>query len=307
VITSIKLWNEPNNLSHWDFLLDPGWEVFAGMVRQAVGSVREAGFGGDVVLGGISPIDAGFLRRLQELGALDGIDVLAVHGFPLDWNLWPLEDWPEKLDAVRAEFGRPVWITETGISSFSSEETAAWGLRRCLALLREERVYWYTLLDLPPAFEATTRHKQNEGSSYWRHFHFGLLRHDGTPKKALREFSPEFGICQWFQYRDERSLTLAAEWLERLGVREIRTGLSWAESHIPGAWDWFDAVMDVLRPYDVCLTLCFTPPSRGVRYDHTSPPHDIAEFAHFAAQIVERYGAEARPAAPLVELPLGHP
>jgi hypothetical protein len=23
VITSIKLWNEPNNLSHWDFLLDP--------------------------------------------------------------------------------------------------------------------------------------------------------------------------------------------------------------------------------------------------------------------------------------------
>lgn len=305
MITSIKLWNEPNNLSHWDFLLDPGWEIFADLVKQAAESVRQAGFAGPIVLGGISPIDPGFLRRLQDLGALESVDVLALHGFPLDWNLWPLEEWPQKLDAVRAEFGKPVWITETGVSSYSTEETAAWGLRRCRALLQRERVFWYTLLDLPPAFEASTRHKQNEGSAYWRHFHFGLLRHDGTPKKALAEFSPDFGLCQWFQYRDERSLALAVEWLERLEVREIRTGLSWAESHIPGAWQWFDTVMDALRPYDLCLTLCFTPPSRGVRPDPTSPPHDVAEFADFAAEVVRRYGAGAGGGAPCLGLPAG--
>jgi beta-xylosidase len=293
LITSIKLWNEPNNLSHWDFLLDPGWTIYAEMVRLTARSLRAAGVTVPLVLGGMSPIDPGFLRRLAELGALDEVDVLAVHGFPLDWNLWPIEEWPERIEAVRREFGKPVWVTETGVSSYASEAVGEWGLRRAQALLRGEQVYWYSLMDLPPRYEATTRHKRAEGSSYLRHFHFGLLRWDGTPKRALGAFSPEMGICQWFQYRDERSLELAAEWLQRLGVRRVRTGLSWAESHIPGYEEWFDRVMAVLAPYEVSVTLCFTPPSRGLRADHTAPPRDVAEFAQFAVHMATRYGAAA--------------
>jgi beta-xylosidase len=159
------------------------------------------------------------------------------------------------------------------------------------SLLAGEQVFWYTLLDLAPVYEATTRHKRAEGSSYFRHFHFGLLRWDGTPKRALSSWDPEFGICQWFQYGDERSLELAVRWFERLGVREVRTGLSWAESHIPGSDAWFDTVMSALEPFDVCATLCFTPASRGVRPDHTSPPVDPAEFAEFAARMAARYAA----------------
>ena len=291
MITSIKLWNEPNNLSHWDFLLDPGWTRYAEMVHLAAGALRESGNQLPIVLGGMSPIDPHFIRRMAELGVLDAVDVLAVHGFPLDWNLWPLEEWPAKLEALRTEFDKPVWITETGVSSYASEASSAWGLRRSRDVLRGERVFWYTLLDLPPRFEATTRHKQAEGSSYWRHFHFGLLRHDGTPKRALDAFSPEWGICQWFQYRDERTLELAVEWLERLGVREVRTGLAWAESLFPGADEWFDTVMDALAPFDVCVTFCFTPASRGLRPDHTSPPLEPGEFAAFAARMAQRYAA----------------
>lgn len=291
MITSIKLWNEPNNLSHWDFLLDPGWTVYADMVRRAAAAIRGAGVDLPLVLGGVSPIDPGFFRRMRELGVMDVVDVLAVHGFPLDWNLWPIDAWPDKLITIREEFGKPVWITETGVSSYAAEETATWGLRRSLELLRGEKVFWYTLLDLAPQYEATTRHKQNEGSSYFRHFHFGLLRWNGVPKRAAEAFSPEFGICQWFQYGDERTLDLAVDWLQRLGVREVRTGLSWAESHIPGADAWFDTLMSALEPFDVCVTLCFTPPSRGLRPDHTSPPRDVEEFAHFAARMAARYAA----------------
>jgi hypothetical protein len=295
VITSIKIWNEPNNLSHWDFLLDPGWSAFAKMVRYASGAIRETRPDIPVVLGGMSPIDPGFLRQVATHGVLDHVDVLAVHGFPYDWNLWPLEEWPSRLEELRQEFGKPV--TETGVSSFASEDVAAWGLRRSLEVLGGEKVYWYTLIDLGPDREATTRHKQAEGSSYWRHFHFGLLRHDGTPKKSLESFSPEFGICQWFHYQDERTLELAVRWFERLGVRHVRTGLSWAESHQPGAEKWFDTIMSALAPFDVCATLCFTPPSRGVRACHTSPPLDAGEFAYFARTVVERHSAPPVPAA----------
>ncbi|MEX2583482.1 MAG: beta-xylosidase [Gemmatimonadota bacterium] len=294
MITSIKIWNEPNNLSHWDFLLDPGWSTFADLVKQSAGAVRERRPDLPIILGGMSPIDPAFLRQLDQQGALEKIDVLAVHGFPYDWNLWPIEEWPAQLERLREEFRRPVWITETGVSSFASEEVSAWGLGRSREVLAGEKVYWYTLLDLAPEREATTRHKQAEGSSYWRHFHFGLLRHDGTPKKSVHEFSPEFGICQWFHYGDEKALELAVRWFERLDVRHVRTGLSWAESHQDGAEEWFDTLMSALEPFDVCATLCFTPPSRGVRECHTSPPVDTAEFAYFTGSIVERY-APPRP------------
>lgn len=291
MITSFKIWNEPNNLSHWDFLLDPGWSIFAELVKQSTSAIRQVRPDLPLVLGGMSPIDARFVRRLDEQGALQNIDVLAVHGFPYDWNLWPIEEWPLRIARLREEFGRPVWITETGVSSYANEQVAAWGLRESLRILRDEKVFWYTLLDLAPQREATTRHKQAEGSSYWRHFHFGLLRHDGAPKRAVHEFSPEFGICQWFHFQDERTLELAVRWFERLGVRQVRTGLSWAESHIPGAERWFDTLMSALEPFELCATLCFTPGSRGLRPDHTSPPADVAEFAYFAREMARRHAA----------------
>lgn len=303
MITSLKLWNEPNNLSHWDFLMDPGWRIFAGMVKQTSAAVRAAGVDLPLVLGGMSPIDPRFLRVLQEQGALDAVDVLALHGFPLDWNLWPMEEWPARIEAIRAEFGKPVWVTETGVSSYASEEVAAWGLSRMQEILAGERVFWYTLLDLAPVYEATTRHKAAEGSSYWRHFHFGLLRWDGTPKRAVDQWRPGFGVCQWFQYNDHRALELAVRWLERLEVRHVRTGISWAESHIPGAYDWFDTVMRALEPFEVCATLCFTPPSRGLRADHTAPPQDVGEFAAFAAEMALRYAAPAPAPQPAAARP----
>jgi hypothetical protein len=47
--------------------------------------------------------------------------------------------------------------------------------------------------------------------------------------------------------------------------------------------------MKALEPFDVTLTYCFTPPDRGRRADHTSPPRDPAEFAEFCARMTRRY------------------
>ena len=35
MIEAIKLWNEPNNKSHWDPNLDPEWDLYAAMTRSA--------------------------------------------------------------------------------------------------------------------------------------------------------------------------------------------------------------------------------------------------------------------------------
>jgi beta-xylosidase len=293
VVEAVMIWNEPNNLSHWDFEIDKGWTTFASLVKSAAAAVAAERPGLRRVLGGISPIDPGFLTTLAAQGALAAVDVVAVHGFPLDWNHWQIHEWPDKLDEIRAVTSLPIWVSEVGVSTFGAEEVQEFGLARTADLLigKSERIHWYSLYDLPRAWPATTRHREAEGSSYYRHFYMGLLREDGTPKLALRKFSdytPALGVCQWFHFEDHR-LEDAVRWLKDLGVRHLRTGLSWADSLRPNAEAWFDRQMRALEAFDLTLTFCFTPESHGVRPHHTSPPRDVDAFAAFCAEQIRRY------------------
>jgi beta-xylosidase len=293
VLEAVMIWNEPNNMSHWDFEIDRDWQVFASMARAAAEAVAAERPGLTRVLGGISPIDPAFVANMRRKGVLDAVDVVAVHGFPLDWNHWMIGDWPLKLDEIRAVTTLPIWISEIGVSTFGAEEVQEFGLQRSFELLqgRVPRIHWYSLFDLPKAWPATTRHREAEGSSYYRHFYMGLVREDGCPKRAatlFANFTPEFGICQWFHFEDPR-LDSGVKWLSRLGVRHLRTGLSWADSLRPGAEAWFDRQMRALEPFDVTLTFCFTPECAGVRPHHTSPPNDVNAFADFCARMVRRY------------------
>ncbi|PWC36099.1 glycosyl hydrolase [Azospirillum sp. TSO35-2] len=301
MIEAAKIWNEPNNKSHWDPNLDPEWDLFARMTILAGQAIRAENPAITRVLGGMSPIDPSFVRRLDERGVLEEVDVVAVHGFPLDWNLWQIDEWPNKIDEIRAVTTKPIWVTEAGVSSFGAEEVQAWGVKRTAELLigKVPRIHWYSLYDLPSHWEATTRHKEAEGSSYYRHFHMGLLRADGTPKPAVEAFAPyaaQMGICQWFHFEDHR-LDEAVGWLKRLGVRHLRTGLSWADSFRPNALDWFDRQMEALADFDVTVTFCFTPEHRGVEPHHTSPPQVAEEFAEFCGAMIRRYGATTPAAA----------
>jgi beta-xylosidase len=293
MLEAVKIWNEPNNKSHWDPEVDPTWSKFAEMTILASQAIRAENSDLPRVLGGMSPIDPGFIKNLAERGVLDYVDVLAVHGFPLDWNLWQIDEWPAKLQEIRSLTSKPVWVTEVGVSSFGAEEVQAWGVDRTAQLLIGEapRVHWYSLYDLPRAWEATTRHREAEGSSYYRHFYMGLLREDGTPKPALEHFAqhtPAMGICQWFHFEDHR-LDDAVTWMKRIGVRHLRTGLSWADSFRPGAMAWFDRQMNALQDFDVTLTFCFTPEHLGLIPHHTSAPRDPHLFAEFCAHMIARY------------------
>ncbi len=293
MIEAVKFWNEPNNKSHWDFEIDTDWRMYADMVKLAAQAVKAERPELTRVLGGISPIDPYFLQRLNNFGTFDDLNAVAVHGFPLDWNHWQINEWPSRIAEVQAVTHLPVWVTEVGISSFGAEEVQEFGFRRTAELLsgRVPRIHWYSLYDLPRAWEATTRHREAEGSSYYRHFYMGLLREDGTPKLALKHFSdytPEFGICQWFHFEDHR-LDDAIRWLRQLGVKHLRTGLSWADSYRPDADKWFDHMMKSLDEFNLTITFCFTPEHRGIQPHHTSPPQQIEEFADFCAAMVRRY------------------
>jgi beta-xylosidase len=300
MIEAAMIWNEPNNKSHWDPEVDPDWVLFGEMAITAAQAIKAENSRIPRVLGGISPIDPLFIQRLTGYGVMDHMDVVAVHGFPLDWNLWQIQEWPAKIAEIRAVTELPIWVSEVGISTFGAEEVQVWGVERTAELLvgRAARIHWYSLYDLPQAWGATTRHKEAEGSSYYRHFYMGLLREDGSPKPAALEFhryTPDLGICQWFHFEDHR-LDQAVGWLKRLGVRHLRTGISWADSFRPNALAWFDRQMGALEDFDVTVTFCFTPEHRGIAPHHTSAPQVKEEFAEFCASMIRRYASGAAPA-----------
>ena len=100
MIDSVMIWNEPNNKSHWDFEIDPEWKQFSAMARLASAAVKAERPRLTRVLGGTSPIDAGFMRLMQAQGVIDAVDAVAVHGFPLDWNHWQIDEWPAKVAEI---------------------------------------------------------------------------------------------------------------------------------------------------------------------------------------------------------------
>ncbi|HEU4625313.1 MAG TPA: hypothetical protein VFS52_11150 [Steroidobacteraceae bacterium] len=294
MIEATMLWNEPNNKSHWDFIdVDPEWRLFSGMAILAARAIAAESPGLPRVLGGISPIDPHFIRRMERQGVLAEVDAVAVHGFPLDWNNWSINEWPDQIASIRAVTTLPVWVSEIGVSTFGADEVQEFGLARSMELLRGQspRVHWYSLYDLPRAWPATTRHREAEGSSYYRHFHMGLVREDGSNKPAYEQFArhtPDLGICQWFHFEDPR-LDDAVVRLRELGVRYLRTGLSWSDSLRPDALRWFDRLTRALDEFAVTVTFCFTPESLGIQPHHTSAPRELAAFASFCAEMTRRY------------------
>src|SRR5437764_1407790 len=135
MVEAVMFWNEPNNKSHWDLQLDPEWSAFAEMVKLAADAVASENPTLRRVLGGISPIDPGFIQRMQNFGVLEKLNVVALHGFPLDWNNWMIDEWPAQVAAIQAVTELPVWVSEVGISSFGAEEVQEFGLRRTAELL----------------------------------------------------------------------------------------------------------------------------------------------------------------------------
>ena len=108
MIEAAMIWNEPNNKSHWDPEIDPGWAKFAAMAIEAGKAIRSADARLPRVLGGISPIDPAFVANMTSQGVLDHVDAVAVHGFPLDWNLWMIDEWPAKIKEISAVTSLPI-------------------------------------------------------------------------------------------------------------------------------------------------------------------------------------------------------
>ena len=182
----VELWNEPNNLSDWDWRIDTNWSMFAEMIGAAASWARRRTK--KVVLAGPSPLDAAWLDIVGRLGVLDCVDAVGLHAFPGTWEPhW--DGWDDATADARAVLhahrsDAELWITETGFSTWRHDEHSQ--LRELAAALAApvERVYWYAAEDLAPDRRTLDGSHADE-----RDYHFGIYRADGAPKLLGRTWA----------------------------------------------------------------------------------------------------------------------
>jgi CDP-paratose 2-epimerase len=179
----VELWNEPNNIREWDYVIDNDWSIFSEMVGGAAHWARHRGK--KIVLGGLSPVDGGWLDMMLERGLGEHLDAVGFHGFPDTFD-YPWVGWQELASRVRGVLnirgvGAQVWITEAGFSTWRHDEFRQVTEFAELIGAPVDRVYWYALHDLDPALGTVDGFHHDE-----REYHFGLRNAVGRPKLLFR-------------------------------------------------------------------------------------------------------------------------
>ena len=188
-IQHIELWNEPNNPYKWDRDYDPDYARFAEMIIDAANWVRECGL--TPVLGGLTLLDYDFLAAMDGHGVLEHTEIVGIHAFPGMWEphatSWDVPNhwygWEHRVSELSAAAGdRPVWVTETGLATYDKGTDQVGREERQTVRLRDalrapaDRVYWYTLFDLPPHRVAIE--EANGGPREEAEYHMGLIRYN---------------------------------------------------------------------------------------------------------------------------------
>ena len=98
----------------------------------------------------------------------------------------------------------------------------------------------------------------------------------------------ELGLVQWFPYGDVARIRRVVRTLDRLGVKRLRTMLSWADWCRNDGPEWVGYILDELRGLDVLPVLHATPPSFGEKPYTSSVPRDLGSYAYFVRWICEK-------------------
>ncbi len=108
---------------------------------------------------------------------------------------------------------------------------------------------------------------------------------------ASRIEQARVGIVEWFRPGEyERVETVLAD-LRSLAVRELRTGICWADWYTSEGDGWYAWLLPRLAQ-DVRILPCvlYTPPSLGVIPKFSSPPQTPKAYADFIDVMITRFG-----------------
>lgn len=102
---------------------------------------------------------------------------------------------------------------------------------------------------------------------------------------------PVIGALEWFRPGEHDRVDRVLDDARALGIKELRTGVSWADWHTPEGEAWYAWLLPQLaRRANVLPCFLYTPPSWGVAPKTSSPPVNPLSYADFLDSMITRFG-----------------
>lgn len=110
-------------------------------------------------------------------------------------------------------------------------------------------------------------------------------------EKTTTKQQPVLGILEWFRPGEYEEVRNTLDDLEKLGIKHLRTGISWADWYREGTEEWYDWLFKELHnKVEILPCFLYTPPSIGEAPRTSSPPKYLKSYADFIDVMIEKYG-----------------
>ena len=137
------------------------------------------------------------------------------------------------------------------------------------------------------------RHGERMTARKCQHEEETHLPHAELSARASPESTAEktIGLVEWFRLGEYGRVEHVLADLRRLGVKNLRTAVSWADWYTPKGKEWYGWLLPRLAD-EVNILPCFlyTPPSLGVVPKTAAPPRKPKAFADFLDLMISRFG-----------------
>lgn len=102
---------------------------------------------------------------------------------------------------------------------------------------------------------------------------------------------PIIGVYEWFRAGEHERVERVLADVRALGIKHLRTGVSWADWYEPGGPDWYSWLLPRLASeVEVLPHFIYTPPLLGVTPQISAPPRDPKWYADFIDQMITLFG-----------------
>ncbi len=102
---------------------------------------------------------------------------------------------------------------------------------------------------------------------------------------------PEIGLLEWFRPGERDRVDQVLADLRELGVRHLRTGVSWADWNTSAGERWYHWLLPRLAAQvEVLPCFLYTPPSLGLAPKTSSPPRVPKDYTDFIDQMITLFG-----------------
>ena len=116
-------------------------------------------------------------------------------------------------------------------------------------------------------------------------------RTPAKPPSPPRHPGATLGLLEWFRPGEHDRVDRVLAEMATLGVRHLRTGISWADWQTPEGEAWYAWLFPQLsRGVDVLPCFVHTPPSWGVAPKRSAPPARPRSYADFVDTMIRRFG-----------------